>query len=595
MKYTPGPTKPDTRNLLFALAMCAALITGWQYFIEIPKRKQLAEWNLQQQEIQKQRAIEEAKQKEVFAQQFDQSSGAVDVPSPRLAISTPNLHGSLALKGLRFDDLTLVRYRQELDPASPEVVLLTKGSGEALPYFAQIGWLSDKPGISVPNENTVWEVEGEALTPETPVTLSWYSPQDVQFRLRISIDKAYMFTIEPTVINHGSETVTLKPYALLNRGYKDEGMHMLIMHEGPIGTLNSELKEISYEELREANSAIESPNGWLGFTDKYWLTAFIPDASLPFKANFTYYQSKENDRYQVDYLSAPIEVVPGGTAKTRMHFFAGAKEIEALDTYAAGVQEIGLPPVPLFDRAVDLGSLYFLTKPIFIALNYFYKLTGNFGIAILLLTFVVKLSMFPVANKGYRSMTQMKALQPELTRIRNQYSDDKLKMQQEMIGLYRKERVNPASGCLPLLIQLPVFFALYKVLFVTIEMRHARFFGPWKDLSAMDPTNLFTAFGLIPWNPPGFLMLGILPLLMTLTMIIQMKQQPPPPDPTQAKVMKLMPWFLLILIHRMPAGLILYWVFSNILSILQQHIITKRHRNGRNTPVKAKKPDSKKV
>lgn len=341
--------------------------------------------------------------------------------------------------------------------------------------------------------------------------------------------------------------------------------------------MNGTLKEIAYETLHDEKDVTTNTQGWLGFTDKYWLTALIPAERQSFTANFIHYQSKEIARYQADYVGKSMDIDNGESKETMLHIFAGAKEIDTLDAYTQGIEEIGLTPVPLFDRAVDFGWLYFLTKPIFLTLNFFYKLIGNFGIAILLLTCIIKLLLFPLANKGYKSMTQMKALQPEMKKIQERYHDDKLKMQQELLALYKREKVNPASGCLPMLIQLPVFFALYKVLFVTIEMRHAPFFGPWQDLSAMDPTNLFTAFGLIPWTPPEFLMLGILPILMTITMIIQMRQQPAPTDPVQAKVMKIMPWALLFIIHRMPAGLVLYWVWSNMLSIIQQQAITKKY------------------
>lgn len=581
-----APNQPDSKNMFIALIMCAVLIMGWQYFVEIPKRERLAAWQTEQIKLKKQKEANRAKEAASLAADIAHGTSepvkkVEPAFTPRLKISSPNLHGSLALRGLRFDDLTLAKYKQELDKTSPEVVLLTPGKENTMPYFAQIGWLSDSDAVAVPNDRTIWQADKEILSINSPVTLSWNNSQGVTFRVEISLDKHYMFTIRQSVINHSANAVTLTPYALINRGMDDTYLVTAISHEGPLGVLDSALKEITYSDLREESKSMKSDGGWVGFTDKYWLTALIPNQAQPFQANFTHYVSREINRYQSD-MTAPAMTIPADSDDSyTMHLFTGAKEIDALDLYTEGDASINLKPVPLFDRAVDFGALYFLTKPLFLTLNFFYAHIGNFGIAILLLTLLIKAIMFPLANKGYKSMTAMKSLQPEMTRIRSQYKDDKLKMQQEFMALYRKEKVNPASGCLPMLIQLPVFFALYKVLFVTIEMRHAPFFGPWQDLSAMDPTNIFNLFGLIPWMPPEWLMLGILPILMAVTMKIQMSQQPTPPDPMQAKVMKFMPYFLLFIIHRMPAGLVLYWVCSNTLSIIQQQVITSKHKKSK--------------
>jgi YidC/Oxa1 family membrane protein insertase len=575
------PKRPDSKNMMTALAMCAALIIGWQYFVEIPKRAKLAEWQRTQM-AEKEKVAKALSEKQAKLDEQPASSTLQDgKPSPRVAISSDTLHGTIALKGLRFDELTLAKYKETLDAESEPVHLLFPSSAET-PYFMQVGWLSDDANLRLPNEQSLWQTKDTELTPTKPLALEWKNGEGVTFHVNIRLDENYMFAIEQSVTNASGETLSVSPYALINRGYKETGIHGAILHEGPLGVLNNTLKEIAYKDLHDKKDSTANTTGWIGFTDKYWLTALIPDQNKPFTANFIYYNSKNVDRYQSDYVGEKATIADGETNTTTLHFFAGAKEIDVLDRYTAGVKEQNLAPVPLFDRAVDFGWLYFITKPIFLTLNFFYKLVGNFGIAILILTVIIKALMFPLANKGYKSMTQMKALQPEMKRIQERYHDDRLKQQQELLALYKKEKVNPASGCLPILIQMPIFFALYKVLFVTIEMRHAPFFAPWVDLSAMDPTNIFNAFGLIPWNPPEILMLGILPILMTVTMIIQMRQQPTPTDPVQAKVMKIMPWFILFVTHRMPAGLVLYWVWSNILSILQQHIITRRYQSNQN-------------
>jgi YidC/Oxa1 family membrane protein insertase len=576
MYKSPHAAAPDPKRLMLAMVLAAILVVFWQFTVEMPKRAKLAEWQRAQQLQQ----VQAEKRKEAQAvagtePQFVTREDAIKT-SPRLRIASPKLHGSIALKGLRFDDVTLVKYHTELDENSPEVVLLTPAAGENLPYFVQVGWTSEQAGITLPNKDSIWKSDVATLTPETPATLSWKSPEGVVFEVNLRMDSNYMFAIEQRVINHSSLAVAVTPYALINRGYTEPKIHAYISHEGPVGVLEGVLKEVDYQELRD-DGDVKTPNakGWLGFTDKYWLTALIPAST--FDANISTYKTGETDRYQVDIAAEKQLVATGETARLTQHLFVGAKELDVLDTYADhGNKELGLAPTPLFDRAVDFGWLYFITKPIFLMLNFFYAWIGNFGVAILLLTLCIKLAMFPLANKGYKAATQMRRLQPEMVKLKEQCGDDKLKLQQEMLALYRREKVNPASGCLPMLIQLPVFFALYKVLFVTLEMRHAPFFSVWQDLSAADPTNIFTAFGLIAWTPPSFLHLGILPILMSLTMIIQMKQQPQPTDPAQAMVLKLMPYFLLIIMAQMPAGLLIYWVFSNILSIAQQAYISKK-------------------
>lgn len=568
----------DYKRLILTLVLCTGLLVVWQYTVELPRRQEMTRIAMAKAKAAKAREVAVQKQ-EVAAMSVSQLPRAERLAqSPRVKVISGKLHGSIRLKGLRFDDLKLAQYRTELDRNSPEVQLLTLQTDE-LPYFAHIGWLSADQSVAVPGKDTLWQADGETLTPEVPVKLSWDNGQGVRFIVEISLDAHYLFSISQSVENHSGREIVLQPFAYINRAYQDPHMQNYILHEGGLGGLNSKLDEISYADLREEGpKKFEDVSGWLGFTDKYWQTALIPQQDGLFTANFSHYKSRGRDRYQTDYIG-PELAVPNGTAENYVvRFFAGAKEIDVLNQYTAGDPSIGLAPVPLFDRAVDFGSLYFLTKPLFLLLNFFFKLVGNFGVAIMLLTIVVKFCMFPLANKAYISTSHMRALQPEMEKLKEKFGDDRVKFNQEIMALYKREKVNPAAGCFPVLIQMPVFFALYKVLFVTIEMRHAPFFAWIHDLSVADPSNIFTLFGVLQWNPPSAMHLGVLPILMCLSMVIQMRQQPKPTDPVQAKVIKFMPYVLLLVFAKMPAGLVLYWTWSNILSILQQQYITSRFK-----------------
>ena len=569
----------DHTRLFIAVFLAGMLLILWQAYVELPRRQQLSQVVVAHQE-------KKAAEKEAYAERVGEKENARELNesltrearlalAPRIAIRSEKLHGTLALKGARFDDLTLARYRQTLDASSPEVTLFSP-NGDPQGYFAQIGWLSTD-GTKVPDGESLWKADQKELTPHTPVTLRWDNGQGQLFLLRISLDEDYMFSIEQRVENHSARAISVSPFGYINRSFADVGKHYGILHEGPLGVMEKSLEEVEYKALREkGNKSFENAAGWLGITDKYWLAALVPDAP-GYKATFSHYMKGERDRYQVDFLGASAQIPPQGELSSPVRLFAGAKEISVLDAYASGDGSKKQPPIPLFDRAVDFGVLYFLTKPMFLTLNFFYALIGNFGIAIMLLTIVVKLLMYPLANKSYASMAQIKKLQPEMTKIRERYVDDQLAMQKAMMEMYKREKVNPASGCLPLLLQMPVFFALYKVLYVTIEMRHAPFFGWLKDLSAPDPSNLFTLFGALDWNHPAWMHLGLLPILYCISMIIQMKLQPKPADPVQAKMIAFMPYFFLFIFAGFPAGLVLYWLWSNILSIFQQQLISKRY------------------
>jgi YidC/Oxa1 family membrane protein insertase len=570
----------DYKRLFFAIFLAALVLISWQSLVEAPKRQKLAaytaEYNKKQAQAKAAEAAAKAPTSKLPPEENPSWSRAERIGhSPRIAIASPTLSGSINLKGARFDDLKLAKYRETVDPTSPEVVLLSP-NGDAQAYFIQVGWLASDEKTKVPTGDTLWQSDAKELAPGKPVTLRWDNGQGQLFEIRIALDDRYMFTLTQHVTNRAGKPASVLPYAFLNRSYEDTAQHYGILHEGPLGVMEGALEEISYSDLREKGSqAFDHASGWLGITDKYWLTTLVPAGE--FKATFSHYEKNGKDRYQVDYLGQPQTIQPASSSEQRVLLFAGAKELSVIDNYATGDVGTHTPPIPLFDRAIDFGSLYFLTKPMFLLLSFFYSHVGNFGGAILLLTIVVKGLMYPLANKSFHSMAAMRELQPQITQLRQQYKSDPAKMNQEMLAFYKREKINPASGCLPVLIQMPVFFALYKVLYVSLEMRHAPFFGWIKDLSVPDPSNLFTLFGILDWSHPVWLHLGILPILMCATMVVQMRLSPKPADPVQAKMMNWMPYFFLFLFASFPAGLVLYWTWSNLLSIIQQSIITKQH------------------
>ena len=505
---------------------------------------------------------------------------------PRITIAAPAIRGSISLLGARIDDVVLNKYRQTEAPNSPDVRLLSP-LGTKHPYYAQYGW-SAAPGESVklPDEKTVWTASAQELTPARPVTLSWDNGAGLTFRIVLSIDDHYMFAVSQQVSNASAAPVKLFPWVRVRRDYTPPPSGYYILFEGLTGIAHDRLQEMLYTKAKSdakgkpGNIAYQatSKGGWAGFADKYWLAAAIPDQSVPTTLSYRAIPGGDG-HFQVDYVpAAPETIAPGAAASLPSHLFAGAKVVTLLDRYASQYH------IPQFDKAVDFGWFYFLTKPIFYALDFLNGLLGNFGLAIMAFTVCVKLLFFPLANYSYRSMSKMRLLAPKVSAMRERYKDDPQKQQQEMMALYKAEKVNPASGCLPMLVQIPVFFSLYKDIFVTIEMRQAPFFGWIHNLSAVDPTNLFTLFGLIPWDPTAFspfLHLGALPILMGLTMWGQQKLNPPPPDPVQAKLFQFMPVIFTFMLARFPAGLVLYWTWNNLLSIAQQWFIMRRTRLAR--------------
>jgi YidC/Oxa1 family membrane protein insertase len=500
--------------------------------------------------------------------------------SPRVRVETPSVSGSIALKGARIDDLSLVKYRETVDPKSPAVVLLAP-SGSPNPFYAEFGW-SPPSGtqVKLPNADTVWRQQGSGtLAVGRPLTLVHDNGEGLEFRRTIAIDDKYMFTIKDEVANKGAAPVTLYPYALIARHGIPHTLGYYILHEGLIGVFGDKgLQEETYANIEKQKSlSFSAANSWLGFTDKYWAATLVPDTKTHIDAKFLLDQIGTTKVFQTNYLAPAVTIAPGATGAADTRLFAGAKEVNIVDGYNEALQ------LNKFDRLIDWGYFYFLTKNLFLALDWIYQKVGNFGVAILIITVIIKILFLPLANKSYASMAKMKAVQPEMMAIRERYADDKMKQQQAMMELYKKEKINPVAGCLPILVQIPVFFALYKVLFVTIDLRHAPFFGWIRDLSAPDPTTVFNLFGLIPWDPSvvpvlgPFLMLGAWPLIMGVTMWFQMKLNPPPPDPTQKMIFDYMPIIFTFMLASFSAGLVIYWAWNNTLSVLQQSFIMHRH------------------
>ncbi|NRA73171.1 MAG: membrane protein insertase YidC [Rickettsiales bacterium] len=560
----------DLKNTLTAIILTVAIIFGWQFFYDKPRSKSKQKQVTNTQTISKQQ-IPNNKVDEKFFTNRDEA--IKKTKAGRVSINSSKLKGSISLRGARIDDLVLSKYKAALNKNSPATTLLSPSRYENA-YFAEFGWLSDTE-VEIPNSNTIWSVDKKTLKEGDSVNLTWKNSKGMAFNINIALDNDYMFTITQTVKNKGSNIITLRNYGLINR-IVDKVEKSRVAYDGPIGVFNNVLKEVSYKDLESDKISIFNNNAsgsWFGISDKYWLTAIIPQnlEGKNFNTKFQHVNHLGKNKFQVDYLSDTQILKPGNKLSKKVNFFAGAKVLSVLDAYERKYN------ISLFDRAIDFGWFYFITKPMFNALKYFYNLFGNFGISILVVTIIIKIFLFPLANKSYKSMNRMKVLQPQINSIKELYADDKMRQNQEILQLYKKEKVSPLSGCLPLLIQIPIFFSLYKVLFITIEMRHAPFYGWIKDLSAPDPTTIFNLFGLIPFAPPSFLMIGAWPIIMAVTMFFQQSFSPAPADPIQAKVMKFLPLFFLFMFASFPAGLVIYWAWSNMLSIAQQYSIKFLH------------------
>jgi len=577
----------DQKNMLIAIGLSLIILLGFQFFYEFPKMEKERE---RQAEIAAQESVDNPAPKVQSNQNADIQApgGGASAPSvqanvataaqraealassPRINIDTPTVYGSISLEGGRIDDLVLKNYGQDVGEDAERIHLLHP-VGAPKSYYAEFGWVGSSNDLKLPGPNTRWKSNHTELKPGKPVTLSWDNQAGLLFERTYKIDDHYMITAIQRVTNSKKKSVGLFPYGLVARSGTPKTLGFYILHEGPLGVFDGTLREYDYDDLQETRKVeLASTGGWIGITDKYWLAALIPDQNVGSTYRFVHSLKNKDDRYQVDYLGQETRIEPGQTTETVNRLFAGAKEVKLLDAYSEQYN------ISNFDLAVDFGWFYFLTKPFFYAISWLFSYLGNFGLAILAFTVFVKIVFFPLANKSYKSMAKMRELTPKLMAMREQFGDDKMRLNQEMMALYKQEKVNPASGCLPILVQIPVFFALYKVLFVNIEMRHAPFYGWIKDLSVADPTSIFNFFGLIPWTPPDFMIIGAWPVLMGLTMWLQQRLNPQPTDPVQAKVFMFLPLFFTFLLGTFPAGLVIYWTWNNLLSIAQQKLIMFR-------------------
>ena len=562
---------PETRNLVAAISLSMAVLIGYQLLFVDPKKDQIIQENVVNNLSDNSNIpIPSNDNSLTVTSENDKTEKIKNVP--RVLLNSNETSGSISLKGARIDDITLTQYRETLDADSSLINLLLK-SNEKNPYFIEHGW-SSPDGLKVPNGKTLWKSSKNLLSPDTSITLSWDNGEGIIFYQDISVDDTFMFTINQRVKNNTNNAVTLYPYGLIRRTGEPETTKFFVLHEGPLGVFDGTLSEKSYEDLAESGQKginikpVES-GGWTGLTDKYWMTALLPDQNE--KYSFTYrYLNSSGGQYQTDFLGKAVKIQAKSEGNFLSRTFAGAKRLALFDDYEERFN------VKHFDLAIDFGWFYFLTKPFFYALSWANDYLGNFGLAILAITVLVKIVFFPLANKSYKSMAKMRNLSPEIQKLRERVGDDRQKLNQEMMNLYKKEKVNPAAGCLPILVQIPVFFALYKVLFVSIEMRQTPFFGWIKDLSVQDPTSILNLFGLLPYSTsifPDFLNLGIWPLLMGVTMFLQQRLNPTPPDPIQAKIFAWMPVAFTFLLATFPAGLVIYWTWNNLLSICQQWLI----------------------
>jgi len=573
----------DNRNMILAVVLSIAILFGFEYFKKPTPVPQAVSEQKQTVNTPNASSVPTARTSDLALPQAPGSEPATTLlkamgqnrsdilaRNNRVKIRTPRLHGSIALTGALIDDLTLATYRETLNPESDEIILLSPKGVEGA-YYGQFGWAATA-GIKVPDQQSKWQANVKELTPETPLNLTWDNGQGLVFKRLIAVDENYMFTITQSVINSTGKPVTLSPYGLISRRGTPKTTNFYILHEGLLGVFDGTLKEVNYDDLQDDGKIEQSSlGGWIGITDKYWLTALVPDQKSKTSSRFFYRNQDGVDKYQTDFIGGEMVIQPGVSKGVTSRLFTGAKEVALLDGYA---EKYGIEN---FDLAIDFGWFYFLTKPFFYALLWLNGIVLNLGVSILLLTVGLKAILFPLANKSYVSMSKMKKLQPEMVKLRERFGDDKMKLNQEMMALYKREKANPASGCLPIIIQIPIFFSLYKVLFVTIEMRQAPFFGWIQDLSMPDPTTVFNLFGLFPFSPPELLpLIGVWPLIMGITMFLQQKLNPQPTDPVQAKIFLFLPLIFTVMLASFPAGLVIYWAWNNLLSMAQQWVIMRR-------------------
>jgi len=554
----------DNKNVFVAIALSMSVLLFWGAFFETPK-KTAGQNNAQQAEQNNnQSSIAPTINQPLIIKKVTREE-AIN-KSKRIIIENDNVIGSLSLEGALIDDVSFKKHKQKVVEGENTVFLSPSETENG--FFIETGWTSIGNKIKVPSNSSVWTIKGNnTLTEKSPVIIQWDNKEGIVFEKKIELDNKYLFKISQQVKNNTNNSVELFPYAQMTRNkIPDDIQNFYIQHEGFIGVFDEELKEDDYDDVKEKKIVRESNEGWLGITDKYWMTAFVPESGKNFKSTFLY-----EEGFKANYIiNKPTVINQSSTGINELRLFVAAKEVETIDAYAENQN------IKKFDLVIDWGWFYFFTKPLFFVIDYLFKISGNFGTAIVLLTIALRLIFFPLANFSFKSMAKMKAVQPEMMRLKELHKDDKVKLQQEMMALYRKEKINPASGCLPVLIQIPFFFAIYKMLFISLEMRHQPFFGWIKDLSAADPTTIFNLFGLIPWDPPSFMIIGIWPILMGASMWVQQKLNPAPADPIQAKIFAFFPLFLTIILASFPSGLVVYWTVNNILTIAQQWAINKK-------------------
>jgi YidC/Oxa1 family membrane protein insertase len=554
----------EFRNLVLTIVLSVIILFGWQFFYEQPRQEKLSA------EIAKTMQAENEKlAKESLANYQPAEAPSEKVESKKVLIKNARVDGYISTKGLRFCSVNLLDYKEKDTPDSPPVKLLNENTSS--PYFIEFGFISKDGKTEVPDSNAIWTSHENEISPKNPATFTWKNSQNITFIVEISIDENYLFTVRQRVKNNSSHKVEFSSYGRANLTHSLVEQTMSVSFEGATGVFDDNLKEITYGDLLDdgKESFNNIKKGWIALTEKYWMTAIVPDDRFSFTSSFSGYKKNGSDKFQVDFLSEGLEVEPGSEANYQSFIYAGAKELALIDGYEKTEN------FALFDRAVDFGWFYFITKPIYLLLKFFFNYLGNYGLAIIAITLLIKVLMFPMANKSFKSMNKMKQLQPEVARLKELYGSDQIKLNGEMMSLYKKHNVNPLSGCLPIVIQIPVFFSLYKVIYISIDMRQAPFYGWIKDLSLPDPTSITNLFGLLPYEPLPFLTIGVLPLLMGFSMFIQQKLSPEPADPIQAKVMKFLPLIFLFLFSGFPSGLLLYWTVSNVISIAQQYILLK--------------------
>jgi len=551
----------ETKNVLLAIILSTIVLVSWgTFFAPAPTENETIEKQISKNDNSLSPSIDADTKEEEISR-----STAIN-KSKRIKLENQNIKGSISLQGAVIDDVTFKNYKEKLNSENNVTFLNPKNSSKE--YFIETGWASTgNQKISLPLDSSIWKIKGnETLTPGNPITLYWDNNEGLVFTKKIEIDEKFLFTITQKIQNNSSKAFQLYPYGQITRSGKPEGRQIYILHEGFLGVFGDELKEKDYDDIEKEKFTINSSKGWLGITDKYWLTALVPEKGKEFKSEFSFSRNK----YRANYIIKDVAILnPGSEITNKINTFVAAKEVSVIDSYAEKLN------IEKFDLAIDWGWFYFFTKPLFFIIDYFFKLTGNFGFAIVIITALIRLMFFPLANYSFKSMAKMKLLQPEMVRLKGLHKEDKVKLQQEMMALYKREKVNPVSGCLPVLIQIPFFFAIYKMLYVTLEMRHQPFFGWIKDLSDRDPTSVFNLFGLIPWDPPSFLLIGAWPILMGISMFIQQKLNPTPPDPIQAKIFMFFPIFLTIILAPFPSGLVVYWTVNNVLTIAQQWVIMR--------------------